>query len=559
MSQSVDSASESGRSETTRNLASLARLSVGQVLNERYEIRAFLGSGGHAQVFEAFDQTIERSVAIKLLNPHLMARDDDELAVALDRFYREARAAARMRHPNVVTIFDMGVTSTGSEPFIVMELLQGHDLSHELNKNGPMEPARAISLVLRCLDALAEGHRQNIVHKDLKPSNLYLTHPGTLREELVVLDFGIARMLDEEATQTETGGFYGTPRYFAPEYVRSHIATPAADVYQMALILIEMLTARPVVEPGSIYACTVIHIDGKLEVPEAFLEGDFGALLHRALDRDHTKRFADAAEFRATLLKVEPSSIPTGLPPDAPRIEMCKAPSPVPLEAGPVEGDDDDPLAPVVVSPRRRWAVPMASVVVLIVVLVGGWRASQSDSEQNTQADASNTASESAREGSSGKTTTPKGTPERGTKADPLAIPTSVTAGVTDTSKDSEDVVGEAKGDKASKDDGEAVDKEGATVLPVSAAQPKSPAGPKSQPVKETASKPIPKVPARSGVQPSRPKVDVKVPAVKTGDEAAKVPVKELAKDPVKPPEGAEPAKKPTPKVIDHNAFMPTR
>lgn len=279
------------------------RIPAGTVLEDRYEITGFIGAGGFAQVYLGRQLAIKRDVAIKIL----YTRESDDQQAFEERFLREAQTAAQIRHPNVVTIYDYGVT--GHRPYIVMELLEGHDLNAELKRDESMSPTRAVNLMIDCLDALGVGHKQGIVHKDLKPANLYITDPGTRRERLKILDFGIARLQDGSAHLTTTGQLMGTPKYYAPEYIKTQTVSPALDVYQMGLILVEMFMKRPVVDMDDPYLCLMKHSMGDLGIPQSLLAGPLGPVLSEALALEPAQRFNDAHAFRDALEGVDATQI----------------------------------------------------------------------------------------------------------------------------------------------------------------------------------------------------------------------------------------------------------
>ncbi|MEO1270474.1 MAG: serine/threonine-protein kinase, partial [Myxococcota bacterium] len=272
---------------------------LGDVLDGRFEITGKLGSGGFATVYEGRQLNIDRRVAIKILDVY--QRQDDPHSKQFEvRFQREASSAAQIAHPGVVNIYDYGVTQEG-EPYIVMEYLKGHDLDDELALHGPMDPKRAVRLAIQALAALQAAHKLGIVHRDLKPSNLFLTEPGERDEMLRVVDFGIAAIQDSGEKLTQSGQYLGTPRYLAPEYVREQHVSPAIDVYQMGLILIEMLTAEPVVQGTSVFHSIFIHCSGELEVPNYLLESPLGLVLGKALSLDPEERYSDAGSLRDAL------------------------------------------------------------------------------------------------------------------------------------------------------------------------------------------------------------------------------------------------------------------
>ncbi len=285
---------------------------VGTIIAKRYEIVSKLGSGGFAVVYRAFDRQIERDVAIKILNLDVLSGNEQSRQTMLERFRREARLAARIRHANVVEIYDLGELENHTNPYIIMEILEGYDLDEELAKYKGMAPKRALPLFCGALDALAEAHRKGIVHKDIKPANLFLNHPNTRQESLKVVDFGIAHIsggnLDSRLTQT--GMMFGTPQYLPPEYIQNQIVTPAMDVYQMGLVLVEMLTGQAVVDAETPWQCAMKHVTRSFSLPEPLLSSTLGPVIIRALEANHEIRYPDAAAFVEALLKIDPAAIP---------------------------------------------------------------------------------------------------------------------------------------------------------------------------------------------------------------------------------------------------------
>ncbi len=288
-----------------------ARLETGTLFKSRYEITGFLGEGGFATVYAGRDVEIGRDVAIKILHVFATVVDPTTHLSIVERFRQEARTSARIKHPAVVTIFDVGMTDD-NHPYIIMDHLSGHDLEHELSKNGPMNLARALPLFCRCLEALAEAHRMGIVHKDLKPSNLFLTDPGTPYENISILDYGIARVTqDNDARLTSAGQILGTPRYMAPEYIDSQTVSPATDVYQMGLILTEMLTGVPVVGQETLISCIMIHAQG-VEIPAKLLGTPLEPILKATVEKDPARRIQDCDTLLQRLYNTDFTSM--GLP-----------------------------------------------------------------------------------------------------------------------------------------------------------------------------------------------------------------------------------------------------
>ena len=344
----------------------------GERIGDRYAVQSLLGHGGFAAVYAAHDPVVDRVVAVKVLDEGLDGPDRDAANRAAERFRREARSAAMIVHPNVVTIYDLGIGERHARPFIVMELLDGRDLGEELGQTGPMPPGRAFPLLYGALLGLAAGHELGIVHKDLKPSNLFVVSPGTADEKLCLFDFGIARLDAGEKGSTASGEMFGTAQYLAPEYVSEGRVSPALDVYQMGLILVEMLTGQKVVDTDVAITAAVTHGSGSLRIPVDLLRGPFGWVLRRALAHDPSRRFSDAQAFAAALATVDPDTVPVPATDDVALLKNAPPPDiPDPFE-GVEPGDFADAMTGlhriVTVRRRRRWM----SIMLTALVALGG-------------------------------------------------------------------------------------------------------------------------------------------------------------------------------------------
>ena len=289
--------------------ASSRRSRVGELVAGRYRLLERLGGGGVGEIYAGRDVHIDgRTVALKILDPTRASRDPEERRRLKERFHREAAAAAQVSHPGVVTIHDLGETEAG-EPFIVMERLHGHDLRAEVAR-GPMPPRRALRLISGALQALAEAHRRGVIHKDLKPANLVVRHPGEDDERLVLVDFGIA-YIDREGYPrlTQAGQMALTPNYAPPEYIGRQEVSPAVDVYQLGLILVELIMGRPVVNLQSAGLCIAAHAQGALAIPRTLLDSPLGPIIRRALALNPADRYPDAAEMARDLAQVHPDAV----------------------------------------------------------------------------------------------------------------------------------------------------------------------------------------------------------------------------------------------------------
>ena len=210
---------------------------VGEVLSHRYRLVARVAGGGMGEVYRGHDLLLDRTVAVKVLQPSLAADPD-----LVQRFKAEARAAARLSHPNIVAVHDWGAEDEKTY-YMVMEYVSGTDLRDLLVSRGSLDPAHAAAIMGAACDALYVAHSRGLIHRDVKPENILLARDGTVK----VADFGIAAMVDAERT-APGGTIPGTLRYLAPEQARGHDATSASDIWAAGAVLCELLTGSP---PGS--------------------------------------------------------------------------------------------------------------------------------------------------------------------------------------------------------------------------------------------------------------------------------------------------------------------
>lgn len=205
---------------------------VERVLDRRYALEALVGSGGMADVYRAKDQLLERTVAVKIL--HQQYENDTEF---ITRFQREAKAAARITHPNIVNVYDVGVAE--GRHYIVMEYVPGRTLKERIKEEGPVPVPQALQIARQIAGALAQAHANNLVHCDIKPHNILVMPDGNVK----VADFGIARAVTE-STMTYNDNIMGSVHYFSPEQARGTMITPKSDVYSLGVLLYEMLSGR---------------------------------------------------------------------------------------------------------------------------------------------------------------------------------------------------------------------------------------------------------------------------------------------------------------------------
>jgi eukaryotic-like serine/threonine-protein kinase len=265
---------------------------IGTILGGRYRLVELLGQGGMATIYRARDNQLERDVAVKVLRPEYGADPD-----FIDRFRHEAQAAASLNHPGIVGVHDYGTDPAG--PYIVMELIEGEDLSTIIRRTGALPPRAAARLVAQAARAVAAAHDRGIVHRDIKPGNLLVTRDGRLK----VTDFGIARALSESAL-TLPGTTLGSVHYFSPEQARGEMATPASDIYSLGIVLYELLTGRRPWTGDTAAAIATARLTGAVPSPSAAHGGippSLEAIDRKALAPNPDDRYGSAAEMAEAL------------------------------------------------------------------------------------------------------------------------------------------------------------------------------------------------------------------------------------------------------------------
>src|SRR3712207_1372307 len=203
------------------------------LIDERYKLRALLGSGGMAEVYLAHDEVLDRDLALKLLKDQYAS--DEEV---VERFKREARSAASLSHPHIVPIFDWGESEDGRY-YITMEYLLSGTLKDHILQRGALPPQMATEVALQIAKALRAAHERGVIHRDIKPRNILITGTGHVK----VADFGIARAV-EETTISDLGGILGSAKYMSPEQAAGVRVGAASDLYSLGVVLYEMLTGR---------------------------------------------------------------------------------------------------------------------------------------------------------------------------------------------------------------------------------------------------------------------------------------------------------------------------
>lgn len=336
----------------------------------RYRVDNILGSGAMGVVYQGFDPQIERTVAIKVLHPHL--RNGEHGADLEQRFIQEARAAARCLHPNIVTIFDFGSASDGS--FIVMEYVAGIELKAHLRSNTFIPLPSATDICIQVLQALGHAHEHGVVHRDIKPANIILLENGNVK----VSDFGVARL--DTSDLTSTGFMVGTPNYMSPEGLQGHAVDARSDLYSVGVLFYELLTRqRPVREAG---IEETLHKLNDITSLSGQNVRSIKPILRRALASRPEERFQNAAEFIASLKGIEDMDLTLATTTLFPAPQNYRQDVPVPQETTSASQWSDDllvsleqslakyigPVAKVLVKKQSRSAGSMEALVNSLIV-----------------------------------------------------------------------------------------------------------------------------------------------------------------------------------------------
>jgi eukaryotic-like serine/threonine-protein kinase len=324
----------------------------------RYRLDRRLGAGGMSTVYQGLDRVLERPVAIKLLAEHL-AEDDGFVA----RFRREALAAARLVHPNIVQVYDSGHDEESHRHYIVMEYVQGQTLAQVLRERGRLPVGEAVEIVCQACEGLEYAHRHSVIHRDVKPGNLLINPDGLVK----LADFGIAKAA-EDSRITQIGSVLGTAAYLSPERAKGQEATVSTDVYSLGVVLYQALAGRVPYETGSLTELALKQQEGEPE-PLALVNPDVGPELSRAVGRslvaDPAARYASARDMGVAIreaLRGRDSATTIALEAaDAERREATAVTQLAPHPASPAEATARTRVVPrAEPAPPRRTRAPRA-------------------------------------------------------------------------------------------------------------------------------------------------------------------------------------------------------
>ncbi|HEY3804299.1 MAG TPA: protein kinase [Kofleriaceae bacterium] len=373
----------------------------GIVLDERYQVIAPIAKGAMGAVYRGERVRLGRAVAIKILHDALPA----ELA-SRERFEREAKLMARLEHPHCVSVIDFGLHD--GKPFLVMDLVRGTSLLELLQSSGPLDPARVSELMRQVLSGLAHAHELGIVHRDIKPANVMLTEKTGLGEQVLILDFGLARPASE-TTKLTTGMVVGTPNYMAPEQIKGGDVDGRTDLYACGVMLFELLTGQKPFRADDPIVVVRKHLHDpppKLADVRPGIElGDLEQVVARALAKSPSARYASAEEMSAAIERAAPRPMPHAIPRrvstqsssplatasgwslnDKPaETAVPSEPSP-PQTTGPIAPDPAAPSRPLNIPPTRMHAArrftPRQLVIgggaigLLLIIIVAATRGS---------------------------------------------------------------------------------------------------------------------------------------------------------------------------------------
>jgi len=318
---------------------------IGTVLSGRYRLEAKLGSGGMSTVYLARDTTLDRPVAVKVMH-----REMSEQADQLERFRQEARAVAKISHPNVVAVIDAG--EDGGHPYIVFEYVEGETLKARINRIGALDVQEALAYAIEIARGLTVAHARKMVHRDIKPQNVLIDAEGRAK----LTDFGISRQLEKDGL-TATGRVLGTTDYVAPEQAMGRGADQRSDIYSLGVVLFEMLTGHVPFQADSQVGVAMKHVNEELPDVQADrpeLSAATALVVERATAKDPTKRYADIGELI--------DDLSTALEVEAARAGSTTGEATTVLEAV--------PAAKRKLSSRARWSWAAIAAVVLIAAAV---------------------------------------------------------------------------------------------------------------------------------------------------------------------------------------------
>lgn len=264
---------------------------VGRIIDNRYEIQQRVGEGGMGVVYKARQMSIDRVIALKMLNAQ-MAQDP----TWVQRFYNEAKACSRLQHPNTIRMFDFGQTQEG-RLFMTMEFLDGISL-RDATQKGPLAPNRVTKILIQCCASLAEAHSIGIIHRDIKPDNVFLLNMAGSPDFVKLLDFSVAKLLQEgDRMSTQAGVVFGTPQYMSPEQGRGLPLDARSDLYALGVLAFEMLTGMVPFHDENPMTVIQMHLRAEIPPMPQTIPPNVQAVVRRAMEKDPARRYQSAGEM----------------------------------------------------------------------------------------------------------------------------------------------------------------------------------------------------------------------------------------------------------------------
>lgn len=287
---------------------------LGLVVEGRYRIESVIGQGSAGTVYKAIQELIRREVAIKVLHDYLVS--DEEF---IKRFRQEAKASSRLSHPNIITIYDFGVLPKTGRPYIAMDLLRGTPLSEFIADRGFIPMEEAVPLLVQVCSALGEAHRQGVVHRDVKPENMVLVERSGQKIFPIVVDFGIARLVQEEsevAKITRTGTVCGSPTYMSPEQCTSSKVDHRSDIYSLGIVVYETLTGTVPFMSDELAKVMAMHLTDQPTPlnqvrPDLVFPDMLERVVAKALAKNPDDRFQDMDDFASALTEASKGEKPS--------------------------------------------------------------------------------------------------------------------------------------------------------------------------------------------------------------------------------------------------------
>ena len=263
---------------------------VGKVIDGRYEIQQRVGEGGMGVVYKARQISIDRIIALKMLNQQ-MAGDPQWV----QRFYNEAKACSRLQHPNTIRMFDFGQTAD-QRLFMTMEFLDGVSLREAL-QNGPLAPHRVVKILIQCCASLAEAHSIGIIHRDIKPDNVFLLNMAGSPDFVKLLDFSVAKLLEGDRMKTQAGVVFGTPQYMSPEQGRGLPLDARSDLYALGILAYEMLVGTVPFNDENPMTVIQMHLTGNIPPMPETVPYSVQLVVRRALEKEAARRYQSSGEM----------------------------------------------------------------------------------------------------------------------------------------------------------------------------------------------------------------------------------------------------------------------